>query len=119
MVSDVVGNVNANRRVTVKRSIGYGKDASYRQTPKYRVISVEVNIQALSGSDIQRLNNLNIQAVLCACYVFGQFHAIVRQDGKGGDVFQFDDANWLAVQVLENWSHWTKLALQRQTDTTQ
>jgi len=118
MVADVIGNVNPNRVITCKRSIGYTKGANYQQTPEYRNIMVLANIQALSGTEIQRLNSLNIQGILKAIYVHGKFDAIVRMSGKGGDLFQFDRQTWLAVHVLENWESWTKLAVQLQTDPT-
>jgi hypothetical protein len=120
MASGVIGGVNANTAVTIKRAIGYvySDAGDGTQVPQYQIVNTYAQIQALSGTDIQRLNNLNIQGLMCAAYVDARIHAIVRKDGKGGDLFVFRGNTWLAVHILENWSEWTKVVLVLQVDAT-
>ena len=75
-----------------------------------------MSFQALQAREIEHLNEMNIQGVLRGAYLPGDFNAIVRVDGKGGDLFIIDGYTWLAVYVFETWPTWSKIALCLQTD---
>ena len=116
MAAGAIGIVNPFITVTIKRSIGYAVGADGRQVPKYQVFERLAQVQALSGSQIQRLNELGIQGVMKSAFITGNYDGIVRKDGKGGDLFLFGGNTWLAVQVMENWPDWSRIALCLQTD---
>ncbi len=122
VTSGLAGIIHPSIVVQVKRSTGYVLGADHKQVPQYRLLTTTARIQALTAPDIERMNMLGFQGVMRAAYLGGRFNAMVRKDGKGGDLFQFDGQTWLAVHVLESWgvagdpTSWTKLALQLQTD---
>lgn len=111
-----VGVVNPLITVTVKRSTGYLIGADGRQIPTYQVFDRQAQVQALSGSEIKRLNDLGIQDVMKSAFLTGKWEGIVRKDGKGGDLFLFGGNTWLVVHVMENWPDWSRVALALQTD---
>jgi hypothetical protein len=104
IVSGAIGTVNPMIFATVASSTGY-------TTP-----DVPIQVQALTGKEIERLNNLGIQGVLRAVYLTGSANGIVRKYGEGGDLLTFNGQTWLATTVLESWPAWTKLAVTLQMD---
>jgi hypothetical protein len=108
--------VNDLRTILAKRATGFTIGPDFRQVPTYQTILVQAQIQALTAGEIQHLFEMNIQGVLRAAYLPGDFNAIVRVQGKGGDLFIIDGQTWLAAYVFETWSTWSKIALVLQTD---
>lgn len=110
--------VNPNVTVSLQISDGYTIDDAGKRTPAYKPASnIAVQVQALSFSDIQHLDGLNIQGVRRAVYMTGQSYAIVRDIQLGGDIMTFapgvlPEGNvWLVAHVLERWPDWCKLAI--------
>jgi hypothetical protein len=107
--------INPNIPATLKRSNGYKTDDAGQRTPIYETLSGTVQVQAMSAGDLQHTENLNIQGVLRAVYINGNWVGVVRGDAKGGDVLQFAKSNhgavhnWLVVSVVESWTEWTKV----------
>lgn len=112
-----VGVVNPSLTATLYHSDGYATTASGKQVPAYRGPDTgRAQVQALTGKDLEHVNNLNLQGVFRAVYLFGNWSGVVRADRKGGDMLVFPQAPgeqpsyWLAVAVLESWADWTKVA---------
>lgn len=93
-----------------------------KRTPVYRKLPIDVQVQALSFSDLQQLDGLNIQGVRRAIYVRTQVASVIRVAHKGGDLVVFprgtipEGTTWLAVHVLERWPTWCKVAITLQID---
>ena len=116
-----IGAVNPNIYVSIKQSMGYKIDSTFKQVPSYKTSTgVEAQIQALVYNDLQQISSLNIQGIKKAIYLNGEWEGLVRKDHKGGDLIIFPDGTtWLAVLVLENWNvtaGWTKLCVVQQID---
>jgi hypothetical protein len=117
IVSGAIGAVNPPIYATVKSSNGYSTNSDGSRVPAYLTTNnVPIQVQALSGKEIERLNNLGIQGVLRAVYLNGAANGIVRKYGDGGDLLLFNGQTWLASTVLESWPDWTKLAVTLQMD---
>jgi hypothetical protein len=114
IVSGAIGSVNPFIPVVIKHSTGYTTSADGPQIPSYTVINTQAQIQALSGSDIMRLNNLNVQGVTCKAYLNGNTEGLFRVLGKGGDLISFGGQTYLVTQVMERWPDWCSLALTMQ-----
>ena len=72
---------------------------------------MRIQVQALTSPELRQLDSLNIQGVMKAVYLSGRWHGAVRVGQQGGDLLKFHGQTWLAVQVIENWSTWSKLAV--------
>lgn len=113
-VSGVIGAVNPFIPVIIKQSTGYTTSPDGTQVPAYNVINTTGQQQALSGGDIMRLNNLNIQGVTTKMYLNGNYEGLFRVLGKGGDLMAFSGQTYLVAQVLERWPDWCCVALTMQ-----
>jgi hypothetical protein len=111
VVAGVIGTVNPLTPITLNRSSGYTTQADGVRTPAYDVFNGRVQILALSGSDLKQVSGLNIQGVMRAAYLKGDWQGSVRAGQKGGDTVVWDGSNWLVVHVLETWPDWCKVVL--------
>jgi hypothetical protein len=112
----VTRSINPNVSVSLKSSNGYSTSAAGARTPLYLApVTLQVQVQALTYGDIQKLDGLNIEGVRRAVYMTGQSFAIVRDRSLGGDIMTFTslpEGNvWLVAHVLERWPDWCKLAI--------
>lgn len=110
--------VNPNVPATLRRSTGYTTSESGRRTPSYANEAVEVQVQALTTSDLRLLDSLNIQGATRSVYMNGAAAPVVRDSQQGGDLFVFDAGvlgptaqTWLCTQVIEQWPDWCKVAI--------
>lgn len=110
IVRGAITTVNPDQLITYMRSTGFTVDDTGQQTPTYDTFTGEgAQIQAVSGKDLAHLNNLNIQGVVRAVYMYGNTNGVVRPNARGGDLLVFPqfigDApqTWLVVTVPESW----------------
>ncbi|WP_454813770.1 hypothetical protein [Labrys neptuniae] len=102
---------------TVRRSSGYTVQPDGNRVPTYTEYPARVQVQALTYTDITRLDSQNIQGVRRAIYLNGAVMGIVRVAEKGGDLIVFPAGTlpegdiWLAAHVLEAWPDWCKVAI--------
>ena len=122
IVSGAIATVNPFVTATLKRSAGYTTAPDGTRTPAFNDMpGIPVQVQALTYSDLQHLDGLNIQGVRRAVYLNGAAMAVVRPLQAGGDLFVFPDCTlpegntWLVAYVLEAWPDWCKCALTLQT----
>lgn len=122
IAAPIIAAVNPMLTVQLSRATGYTVNPDGSQVPNQpAILPVQAQVQALTGSELKQLSGLNLQGEMLGMYVNGTLLGEVRPDGIGGDLVTLPDGStWLVVHVLENWSrsaHWTKVALQRQDDT--
>lgn len=114
--------INKNVLAELWQSTGSTQAPSGKPTPTYSKTPIKVQAQALSFSDLQQLDSLNIQGVRRAIYASAQVMSVVRVQQKGGDLIVFpsgtfpEGTTWLAAHVLERWPTWCKVAITLQVD---
>lgn len=102
--------VNPNQEAIWKRFTGYEKDEYFRRTAQYQDDTVMVNIQALSTSDLQLTDGMNLTGIKRKVCADGLIQTANRTDGLGGDILVFPETRggtpkeWLAVQEVEPWN---------------
>jgi hypothetical protein len=108
IVSGVIGAVNPLIPLTIKVSTGYDVQPGGIQVPTYDILSdVWGQMQALSYTDLMKLDALNLSGERRKFYLSGRFDSLVRPDRKGGDlVITPDNKVWLIAIVLEYWPDW-------------
>lgn len=119
IVTSAISTVNPPILCTLRVSSGYNVQANGRQTPNYQdFVNVSVQIQALSYTDLMKLDALNVQGTRRKAYLNGNIEGIDRQAIKGGDLFIMPDlqqfpgpTEWLVALVLEHWDGWSCLAI--------
>jgi hypothetical protein len=116
ITAGIISAVNPRIAMVVQVSTGYVTDADGTQSPQYSPLEIDGDVQALSGSDIQRLNGLNIQGVTQKAYLNGKFEGVFRIMGKGGDLLQFDGRTYLVNTVMERWPDWVCVGITMQLD---
>jgi len=89
-----------------------------KKTPAYNdPVDVSVQLQPLSYTDLKQVDGLNLQGILRAAYVNGNFEGVNRLKGKGGDKLLVNGETWLIVQPLEEWPDWCKFVVTLQVVT--
>lgn len=111
IVSGAVGIVNPHSPGEIRISVGYDIAPSGKQVPRYITTPVTAQIQPLTFTDLQHTNGLNIQGMLKAAYVNGNFNAVNRPRQQGGDLLIINGEEWLIVQILEEWPNWCKFTV--------
>jgi len=123
IVRGAITSVNPDVLATLRRPTGeYTTAPDGLRTPEYdERTDVPIQVQALSGKDVQHMDALNIQGVLRSVHLDGDWQGVFRPDGLGGDLFTFGYAGapartWLVVQVMETWPDWSRVVVQLQMD---
>lgn len=117
MVRGVIQSVNPDIPVTVYPSAGSTENDAGRPVPAYGTpIATTGQKQPLSGRDIERFNQQNIQGVTCKMHLNGNYEGLFRVLGKGGDLLEFGGQKYLVSSVMERWPDWCCVALTLQLD---
>lgn len=118
IVRGAISAINPDVMAMVRRSTGAPTVlADGTQVPTYSDTVVRMQVQALTYSDLQKLDALNIQGVRRAVYLNGAVMGVVRAAQRGGDMLIFptgtlpEGDTWLCVQALEQWPDWCKIAI--------
>lgn len=123
LVSGAIGIVNPFVTATLQRSTGYTTAGDGGRTPTYSTSTESVQVQALSGWDLQHLDGLNLNGVLRKVFLNGDWRGVYRPGNQGGDHIKFgatgipatlQNTDWLVVHVLETWPDWCSLVIQLQ-----
>jgi hypothetical protein len=115
LANTVSDTVNPNISVTVLASTGYMIGPGLKQIPTYALpVTGFAQVQALTQADLRHLDGLNIQGATQSIIVRGTLDAVMRFNSKGGDLVSIGNQTWLTVAVLEQWSLWTRAAIQLQ-----
>lgn len=117
LVRGAIGTVNPDSEVRFYRSVGSSPGASGRRIPQYAGMrSVKAQIQPLSSRELRHLQAQNIQGTFRSVYLYGDADGVVRVNQRGGDILQFKPsasdpiADWLIVEVFEQWPDWCRVA---------
>jgi hypothetical protein len=117
LVRGAIGGINPDIPVTVLPSAGAEENDAGRVVPAYGTpISTTGQKQPLTGRDIERFQQQNIQGVTCKMHLNGNFEGLFRVLGKGGDLLQFGGQKYLVASVIERWPDWCCVALTLQLD---
>jgi len=114
IVSGAIGTVNPFTAGVMKVSTGYTTLPSGKREPAFSETPVSVQLQALGYKDLQQIDGLNIQGVVKAAYVNGNFNGVNRPKQQGGDMLVIGADTWLIVQPLEEWPDWCKFVVNLQ-----
>lgn len=116
IASAAIAAVNPMTAMTIKTSTGYTTGTDGTQTPTYSTATASGQVQALSGSDIKRIEGLNIQGVVQKVYLTGNYEGQFRKLGKGGDLLVFGGRTYLVTVVFERWPDWCAVGVTAQLD---
>jgi hypothetical protein len=116
-VSGVIGAINPNILVIVKKNTGYTTNADFTRTPSYTVLpDVSAQVQGVKAKEIEHMQSMNIAGVLRSVHLNGDWETIQRaNNGAGGDRMHFGGYDWLVVWVYETWPDWSRVIVQQQT----
>lgn len=112
LVRGAVGRVNPDIVVGLRRSVGYTKDANFKQVPQYEDLSGPAQVQAMSAGQLRHAAEMNIQGVMRRVYLNGNWMGVVRSDEKGGDLLTFPQVpggavqTWKVFAVFETFPDW-------------
>lgn len=144
IVRSAITTVNPDIPALLQRSNGYTTLNDGEQVPQYLFMTGNIQVQGVSGKDLEHVNMLNIQGVLRKVYMYGDWAGVVRGDGRGGDLLQFADTSiattlmafdgsqlatfdgsllvnpgtapyWKVVTVAETWPDWCSVIVSRQS----
>jgi hypothetical protein len=121
IVRGAIRTINPDIVIPLLRSAGYTTGADGKQVPAFTVLSGPAQVQATSGKDVERMNNLSIQGVMRTVYLYGKWSGIVRADKTGGDILNFPQMpgapaqSWKVVNVKEQWPDWVCVIVVLQT----
>jgi len=117
VAAPLVGLVNPFVPAQLIASTGNTVNADGSITPGYAApVAIQVQKQDLSFKDLQHVNNLNLQGVLCAIYCQGIVKAVDRVSQTGGDKIVIGSDTWLAVAISEQWPDWVRVIGQKQVN---
>jgi len=112
IVRNAIASVNPDIAATLLRSDGYTTNAAGKQIQKFLTFTGQIQVQGVSGKDLEHTDNLNIQGVLRTVYLRGNWAGVVRANQTGGDIMKFPQqpgaavSDWRVVTVKEQWNDW-------------
>lgn len=83
-------------------------------TPTFAAVPARVQLQAASHSSLYYLNGLAYAGGMSVLYAYGNFSAINRPTGQGGDLVDIAGTWWAIQHVLEWWPDWCSVAITQQ-----
>lgn len=123
IANSAIQPVNPNIVGVLRSSTGFTTNTAGKRTATYAAnASVILQVQAARSSDLEHVENLNLQETYRNVRMWGNTQGVVRVTGKGGDLLQFPEVPggttrvWLVVAVLETWPEWCSLIVCLQTD---
>lgn len=109
--------INPNVLVSVQASTGYTAGSGLKQVPTYAApVTGFAQVQALTAADLRHLDGLQIQGATKSIILRGPLNAVVRVNSQGGDLVTIGSQVFLTVAVLEQWTLWSRCAIQLQDD---
>lgn len=124
IVRGAITSVNPDICATLLRSNGYVTGADGKQVPVFLSFSGRIQVQGVSGKDLEHTDYLNIQGVLRTVYLVGNWAGVVRADQKGGDIMKFPQVpgaavqDWRVVSIKETWPNWCSVIVWLQSTVT-
>jgi len=107
VVRPLITAVNADIPATLRRSDGYTTLPGGKREPKYIDSTGRIQVQALSSSELEFMNDLQAMGVKRKVYMYGDWGGPVRADQTGGDMLVFPyrgtTSTWKIVTEFETW----------------
>lgn len=122
IANQYIQTTNPNIQINWIQSNGYTTDNAGRRVPNQLILTVDAQVQALSATDLQHTDGLNITGVMRSVYLYGNAAGVVRVDSLGGDILVFPEIpgsyckNWLVTKVVETWPDWCHVIVTLQDD---
>ena len=112
IVRGAITSVNPDIPVQVKISTGYTTTPAGKRIGTYAPpVAMTAQVQALTSTDLRKLEGLNIQGSMRTIYLSGSLDGVSRVKQKGGDLVTLPDGTvYLTTMVLEQWPDWVKVA---------
>lgn len=118
IVAPIVAAVNPLTIAQWYQSTGPTTNADYTQTPGFAApVTIPIQNQALTASDLRHLDALNIQTVTRKVWANGSLQGVNRATQQGGDKLVFGGQTWLVTIVFETWDAdgpWCSVGLTQQ-----
>ena len=116
IVRGAITSVNPDITVTVQTSLPYATTPAGKRVPAYAApVTLTAQVQALTTTDLRKLDGLNIQGSMRKIYFPGTISAVSRFSQKGGDLVTLPDGTvYLTTAVLEQWPDWVAVAVTMQ-----
>jgi hypothetical protein len=118
IVRGAISSVNPDIPVQVQISTGYTTTSAGKRVPSYAApVTMTAQVQALTSTDLRKLDGLNIQGSMRTMYLSGSLNGVSRLNQKGGDLITLPDGTVnLTTMVLEQWPDWVKVACTQQVN---
>lgn len=116
VVSGAIAGIEPDTQIRIRQNNGYQTAPDGSRTPLYKTIDTTGQIQNTSARELQQLAGLGVEGDIAMVWLDGSFDGVVRADKKGGDLFTFRGKAWLAVQVMEQWDGWCRVAVCLQSE---
>lgn len=95
--------VNRDTLGTIYVSTGHTMEWGV-STPTFQSVEAQLQVQAASHESLYYLNGLTESKALSIVYAYGNFSAINRPAGTGGDLVRVRGRWWAIQNVLEGWN---------------
>lgn len=108
-------SINPNISAVLKKYAGETMGPGRKPQPSYLPDQdVTIQLQPLSKGEIQHVDGLNIQGLVKAIHVNGNYFSVQREKEQGGDIFVINGEEWLVVEPIELWPDWCRLIVNLQ-----
>lgn len=113
--SSAIRRVNPNIPAVLKKYAGEVELPGRKVGPSYLPDQdVTIQLQPLSKEDLQHIDGMNLQGLIKAIYVNGNYFSVQREMEQGGDIFVINGGEWLVVAPVELWPDWCRLVVNLQ-----
>ena len=97
-----IRRVNPNIPAVLKKYAGETTEVGRKKVPSYLPDQdVIIQLQPLSKEDLQHIDGMNLQGLIKAIYVNGNYFSVQREMEQGGDIFVINGEQWLVVAPVE------------------
>lgn len=118
IANSAIRRVNPNIPAILKKYAGETIGAGRKPVPSYLPDQdVTIQLQPLSKEDLQHIDGMNLQGLIKAIYVNGNYFSVQREMEQGGDIFVINGEEWLVVAPVELWPDWCRLVVNLQVST--
>lgn len=116
IANSITSSINPNITAIGRRYKGEVMGAGRKPIPEYYPDEqVNIQLQPLSWGDLKHVDGLNMQGIMKAIYINGDYYGANRTLEKGGDLFIVNGQEWLVVDPIELWPEWSKVIVCLQT----
>ena len=115
IANNATRSINPNIGAVLKKYAGETMGPGRKPQPSYLPDQeITIQLQPLSKGELQHVDGLNIQGLVKAIYVNGNYFSVQREKEQGGDIFVINGEKWLVVEPIELWPDWCRLIVNLQ-----